>query len=153
MELLTWLSNRFLRQKYPFPVVDMITKYYNGKKFQGIVLVERKNFPKGWAIPGGFVEYGESCENAAIREAKEETGLNIEIIKQLGTFSDPKRDPRIHTISTVFLCKAKGKIISGSDAKKAKVFSLKEAEKMKLCFDHSKILKDSIKEIERNAKK
>ncbi len=147
MELITWLTNRFLRQKYPFPVVDMIIKYYSKGKFQGIVLVERKNFPNGWAIPGGFVEYGESCENAAIREAKEETGLDIEIIKQLGTYSDPKRDPRIHTISTVFLCKARGKINSGSDAKKAKVFPLKEAEKMKLCFDHNRIIRENLKEI------
>ena len=147
MELITWLTNRFLRQRYPFPVVDMIIKYYDGKKFKGIVLVERKNIPKGWAIPGGFIEYGESCENAAIREAKEETGLDIEIVKQLGTYSDPKRDPRIHTISTVFLCKANGKINSGSDAKKAKVFSIKQAQKMKLCFDHNKILKDALKEL------
>lgn len=150
MELLTWLTNRFLRQRYPFPVVDMVIQYFDGKKFQGIVLVERKNIPLGWAIPGGFVEYGESCEQAAVREAKEETGLNIELIKQLGTYSNPKRDSRIHSISTVFLCKASGEIKQGSDAKKAKVFSIKEIEKINLCFDHNKIMKDAVKEIEKN---
>lgn len=149
MDSLNAFLNKFFRKRAPFPVVDAVIKYYSGKKFKGIVLIDRKNFPKGWAIPGGFIEYGESCEQAAIREAKEETGLNVKIIRQLGTYSDPKRDSRLHTISTVFLCKAKGKINSGSDAKKAKVFTLKEIDKMKLCFDHKKILKDAIKEIER----
>ena len=83
--------------KNPIPTVDIIIEL-EGK---GIILIKRKNPPYGWAIPGGFVDYGESLENAAMREAKEETSLDIELIKQFHTYSDPKRDKRFHTISTV----------------------------------------------------
>ncbi len=139
-EILNWVLNRVLQNKYPFPAVDAVIKYFENEKFKGIVLVERKFPPLGWAFPGGFVEQGESLESAVVREAKEETGLDIEIEKQFHTYSEPKRDPRIHTISTVFICKASGKIQSGSDAKNVKLFSLEKTPK--LCFDHEKILDD-----------
>lgn len=139
-EALNWVLNRVLQNKYPFPAVDAVIKYFENGKFKGIILVERRFPPLGWAFPGGFVEQGESLEKAVVREAKEETGLKIEIEKQFHTYSEPKRDPRIHTISTVFICRASGKIKSGSDAKNVKLFSLEKIPT--LCFDHEKILND-----------
>lgn len=140
-ETFFWLTNKFLRQKRPFVVVDAIISYFEKGKFRGIVLVERKNPPKGWALPGGFVNYGETLEQAVKREAKEETGLSIKILSQFQAYSAPKRDPRLHAISVVFLCKAKGKIWHGSDAKQAKVFSLKSIPK--LAFDHNRAIKEA----------
>ncbi len=139
-EIINWFLGRVLQNKYPFPTVDAVIKFFENEKLKGIILVERKSPPLGWAFPGGFVEQGESLETAVVREAKEETGLDIEIVKQFHTYSEPKRDPRIHTISTVFVCKASGKIKSGSDAKNVKLFSLEKIPK--LCFDHEKILND-----------
>jgi ADP-ribose pyrophosphatase YjhB (NUDIX family) len=95
----------------PIPTVDIIIEYKGG-----IILIKRKNPPEGWALPGGFVDYGESLETAAFREAKEETGLNIKLIRQFHTYSDPKRDSRHHTITTVYIAKAKGIAIAGDDA-------------------------------------
>ena len=106
-----------------------------------IVLVERANEPKGWALPGGFVEDQECLEDAVIREIKEETGLDIEIIRQFHTYSDPKRDPRGHTVSTVFLARGKGALKAGDDAKYAQLyhqFNLPE----EIAFDHKNILSD-----------
>ncbi|MBI3354842.1 MAG: NUDIX hydrolase, partial [Nitrospirae bacterium] len=88
----------------PLPTVDIIIEL----KDKGIVLIRRKNPPHGWAIPGGFVDYGESLEYAAVREAREETSLNVELIRQFHTYSDPRRDARLHTISTVYIARAKG---------------------------------------------
>jgi len=107
----------------------------------GIVLIKRRNPPHGWALPGGFVDYGEDLETAAIREAKEETGLDIRLRRQFHTYSDPERDPRHHTITTVYIAEADGKPVAGDDAGEASVFrqaSLPEA----LAFDHGKILSD-----------
>ena len=100
--------------KNPFPTVDIIIE-----NMAGIVLIERANPPFGWAIPGGFVDYGESLEDAARREALEETGLSIELLCQFHTYSDPSRDTRQHNISTVFIAKADGIPKAGSDAKQA----------------------------------
>ena len=126
--------------KNPFPTVDIIIE--NGG---GIVLIERLNEPHGWAIPGGFVDYGESLEEAARREAFEETGLKVELMGQFHTYSDPSRDSRQHNISTVFIAKADGTPKAGSDAKKAKVFTTLPNP---LVFDHAKILNDYFQWIE-----
>ncbi len=105
-----------------------------------IVLIERKNPPYGWALPGGFVDYGESYEMAALREAFEETGLEVKDLRQFHTYSDPSRDARQHTASTVFIGKAEGSPVAGDDAGRAGLFS--EETMPRLVFDHAKILAD-----------
>lgn len=122
--------------------VDLVILYNNG-----VVLVKRGNEPyKGcWALPGGFVEYGERVENAAIREAKEETGLNVELVKLIGVYSDPNRDSRGHTVTAAFLAKGEGKLKGGDDAKEAKVFKFEELKRIKLAFDHEKIIEDALR--------
>jgi len=127
-------------QNGPFTVVDAIIEI-GGK----IVLIKRANPPFGWALPGGFVDYGESLEKAVIREAKEETDLDIEDIQQFHTYSDPDRDPRFHTIGTVFIAKAKGRPQAGDDASGIKLIGLEEVEKTEVTFDHKRILRDYIK--------
>lgn len=108
---------------------------------QHIVLIKRKNPPHGWALPGGFVDYGESIETAAIREAKEETSLDIKLIEQFHTYSDPARDPRHHTVTTVFLAEAFGTPKAADDAKEIGLFKKKSLPDP-IAFDHSKILDD-----------
>jgi 8-oxo-dGTP diphosphatase len=120
----------------PIPTVDIIIE-----QEEGIVLIERKNAPHGWAIPGGFVDYGERLEEAAVREAAEETGLDVQLVFQLGTYSDPGRDPRFHTISTVFIATAEGRPRAGDDAIKAAVVR-PDALPAELVFDHARILRD-----------
>jgi ADP-ribose pyrophosphatase YjhB (NUDIX family) len=120
----------------PVPTVDVIIECD-----RGIVLIKRKNPPPGWALPGGFVEYGESLECAAVREAKEETGLDVELIRQFHTYSDPSRDPRRHTITTVYIGKAQGMPRAGDDAKEAMVFGRDDLPGP-IAFDHEKILDD-----------
>jgi O-acetyl-ADP-ribose deacetylase (regulator of RNase III)/ADP-ribose pyrophosphatase YjhB (NUDIX family) len=109
---------------------------------EGIVVIRRSNPPFGWALPGGFVDYGESLEDAVKREAKEETNLDLTEIKQFHSYSDPQRDPRFHTVGTVFIAKAKGRPKAGDDATGLKVVSLKELEKLDFAFDHKKIIQD-----------
>ncbi|MDP2106251.1 MAG: NUDIX hydrolase [Desulfobulbaceae bacterium] len=121
--------------KHPVPTVDIIIQINNG-----IVLVKRRYPPLGWALPGGFVDYGESLEHAAIREAKEETSLDICLHKQFKTYSDPSRDQRRHTISTVFIATASGLPTGGDDAAEARIFTQESLPP--LVFDHAKILKD-----------
>jgi len=120
----------------PVPTVDVIIECD-----RGIVLIRRKNPPPGWALPGGFVEYGESLERAAVREAKEETGLDVELIRQFHTYSDPARDPRRHTITTVYVGKAQGTPQAGDDAIEALVFG-RDNLPGPIVFDHEKILDD-----------
>jgi len=107
----------------------------------GIILIKRKNPPSGWALPGGFVDYAETLESAAIREAKEETGLEIKLIRQFHSYSDPVRDPRQHTISTVFIAEASGKAEAGDDAAELDVFK-KDNLPANIAFDHKEILND-----------
>ncbi|MDD3345767.1 MAG: NUDIX hydrolase [Candidatus Omnitrophica bacterium] len=109
---------------------------------EGIVVIRRSNPPFGWALPGGFVDYGESLEDAVKREAKEETNLDLTEIRQFHSYSDPRRDPRFHTVGTVFIAKANGKPRAGDDAAGLKVVSLKELEKLDFAFDHKKIIQD-----------
>lgn len=113
----------------------------------GILLIERKNPPHGWALPGGFVDYGESVEDAVIREAKEETSLDIEIIEQFQTYSDPSRDPRKHTASVVFIARTANKDqtpCAMDDAKTLCIFKISEIPD-NLAFDHGKIISDYIR--------
>ncbi len=125
-----------MARRNPLPTVDIIIEIA-GK----IVLIKRKNPPLGWAIPGGFVDYGESVEAAARREAGEETGLDIEEIRQFHTYSDPDRDPRGHTISVVFVARARGKPQAMDDASDVGLFD-QDTLPHDLAFDHHQILED-----------
>jgi ADP-ribose pyrophosphatase YjhB (NUDIX family) len=124
------------KPRTPLLTVDIIIKTAGG-----IVLIERKNYPNGWAIPGGFVDCEETLERAAIREAKEETGLHVKLVRQFHVYSDPERDSRGHTISTVFIATAKGNPKAGSDAKEIRIFTQKSLP-INIAFDHRKILQD-----------
>ncbi|WP_457562637.1 NUDIX domain-containing protein [Caminibacter pacificus] len=128
----------------PFLTVDGIIKIFN-PDFKGIVLIKRKNPPLGYALPGGFVDYGEKVETALIREMKEETNLDVKIEKILGVYSDPNRDPRMHTASIVFVCHAFDYPKAGDDAKETFVVKLEDIPWDELVFDHKKILEDFIK--------
>ena len=121
----------------PVPTVDIIIEVDEGK----IVLILRKNEPVGWAIPGGFVDYGESLEDAAMREAKEETSLDVTLVKQMHTYSKPDRDPRHHTISTVYIASGRGIPKAADDAAEIGIFT-EDTLPSPLMFDHSRILAD-----------
>jgi ADP-ribose pyrophosphatase YjhB (NUDIX family) len=125
----------------PVPTIDVIIEILGEGGENGIVLIRRKNDPKAWALPGGFVDYGETLEQAAVREVREETGLEIEAAEQFHTYSDPRRDPRRHTISTVFTARARGKPRAGDDAERAGIFGEKNLP-LPLAFDHEQILWD-----------
>ncbi len=127
--------------KNPVPTVDVIIELGNKGE---IVLIKRRNPPMGLAIPGGFVDYGERVEDAAVREAREETGLDVKLKYLLGVYSDPERDSRLHTISTVFVASAKGKPQAGDDAREVVVIR-PDAINKPLCFDHERIISDYIK--------
>ncbi len=131
-------------EKYrnPFPTVDIIIE--TGKQKAGIVLIKRKNPPFGWALPGGFVDYGESLESAAKREAEEETSLRVELLYQLGAYSDPSRDPRHHTISVVFVGRATGMPKAADDAIDVGIFD-RHSLPNPMAFDHKEILRDYFK--------
>jgi 8-oxo-dGTP diphosphatase len=120
----------------PVPTVDIIIELNDR-----IVLIERRNEPYGWALPGGFVDYGETVETAAIREAAEETCLNVRLLEQFYMYSDPARDARLHTISVVFIAEASGTPKAADDAKAVGLFDL-AALPAPLCFDHRQILED-----------
>jgi ADP-ribose pyrophosphatase YjhB (NUDIX family) len=128
-------GHHFKRYKNPLPTVDIIIE-----DMDGIVLVARKNKPLGWALPGGFVDYGESLEQAAVREALEETGLQVTLQRQLKTYSAPDRDPRFHTLSTVFIATADGLPKAGDDADRTGIFTRHNLPP--LVFDHAEILAD-----------
>jgi 8-oxo-dGTP diphosphatase len=129
------------RNRNPIPTVDIIIEVLKKDGQEGIILIKRKNPPYGWALPGGFLDYGETLEEAAIREAKEETSLNIQLKCQMHTYSDPHRDPRQHTITTVYIAQAEGEPIARDDAQEIAVFSREELN-FSLAFDHKKILED-----------
>ncbi|MDD5724170.1 MAG: NUDIX hydrolase [Syntrophales bacterium] len=121
----------------PTPTVDIIITVEGG----GIILIMRKYDPVGWAIPGGFVDYGESLEDAAVREAREETSLDVILEGQLRTYSRPDRDSRQHTISTVFMARAEGTPTAADDAAQIGVFT-EDTLPEPLMFDHREILSD-----------
>ncbi|WP_029458537.1 NUDIX domain-containing protein [Solidesulfovibrio alcoholivorans] len=123
----------------PVPTVDALI-HIPGR---GVVFVKRLNEPFGWALPGGFVDYGEPAEKAAIREAKEETGLTVELTGLLGVYSDPARDPRQHTMSVVYIAQAldPDELAAGDDAKEVDVFPIGQWPSP-LCFDHERIVND-----------
>lgn len=120
----------------PVPTVDIIIELPDG-----IVLIDRKNEPHGWALPGGFVDYGESVEAAAVREAREETSLDVELVRQFHVYSDPGRDPRKHTLSVVFVARASGEPRAADDARGLGVFR-RDNLPSPICFDHATILED-----------
>lgn len=130
----------FPRRRSPTPTVDIIIEI----PLKGIVLIQRANPPLGWALPGGYVDYGESLEAAACREALEETGLKVELLGQLHTYSDPRRDPRQHNISTVFVARALGTPKAEDDARSLEIFRLKDLPQ-EMAFDHAAILADYLK--------
>jgi 8-oxo-dGTP diphosphatase len=123
--------------KNPIPTVDCIVELSGGR----IVLIRRKNPPLGWALPGGFVDEGEPLHHACIREVKEETGLEVVLVEQFFTYSAPARDPRKHTVSTVYIGTASGEPTGSDDAAEAKAFTAEQLPK-ELCFDHGTIVAD-----------
>jgi 8-oxo-dGTP diphosphatase len=124
------------KYRNPFPTVDIIIEMPDG-----IVLIKRKNPPHGWALPGGFVDYGESLEAAAVREAREETSLEVHNLRLLGCYSDPGRDERMHAISTVYIAEGSGQPLAADDAADVGVFRLDQLPEP-LCFDHAAIVAD-----------
>jgi 8-oxo-dGTP diphosphatase len=120
----------------PYPTVDVVIETSGG-----IVLIERANEPKGWALPGGFIDYGEAPADAARREAMEETGLEVELSDLLFVYGAPDRDPRQHNLSIVYVGRAEGEPKGGDDAARAAVFPL-DALPSPLCFDHARIVAD-----------
>ncbi len=127
--------------KQPFLTVDAIIEAAGG-----IVIIKRSNPPFGWALPGGFVDYGESLEDAVRREAREETGLELSDLRQFHTYSDPGRDPRFHTVGTVFIGRSSGTPAAGDDAAEAKVVSRQGLAGIEFAFDHKKIIADYLRE-------
>ena len=127
----------------PYVTVDIIIELD-----QGIILIDRLNPPYGWALPGGFLDYGESLEDAAIREAKEETNTDLVNLRQFHTYSRPDRDPRFQTVATVFIAEGRGTPQSGDDAKGVKIVRYEDLLELDYAFDHKDIIKEYL--IEKN---
>jgi len=135
--------------KTPHLSTDGIIKLFDkDENFLGIVLIERLNKPFGLALPGGFVDIGEKVEDGLVREMKEETNLNVQIESLQNIYSDPKRDPRFHTASAVYVCKAYGTPKAQDDAKEVFVYPLKDIPLEKLVFDHKTIVEDYLNSIQ-----
>lgn len=126
----------------PRLTVDVIIRLWKEQRPEGIVLIERKNYPRGLALPGGFVDIGETVETAAVREAREEVGLDVTLRTILGVYSHPNRDPRFHTASIVFIGDAEGTPYAGSDAHDVHVYQFHDIPLERLVFDHRQIVED-----------
>jgi 8-oxo-dGTP diphosphatase len=127
----------------PLPTVDVVV-IRSGR----VLLIERMNPPAGWALPGGFIDYGESAEAAAVRELAEETGLKAQQLEMLGVYSDPLRDPRHHTLSVVYMGMAEGEPVAGDDAAATKWFPLDDLPQQ-VAFDHRRVIADARRYLER----
>ena len=132
----------------PSPTVDIIIEIEDDHGRPGIILIKRRDPPPGWALPGGFVDYGESLEQAAVREAREETSLDVTLRYQMHSYSDPARDPRKHTITTVFVATAQGTPRAQDDALELEIVDPVSIERP-LAFDHKQIIADYIANIYR----
>lgn len=136
-------GEKIVRYRNPTPTVDVVILVPDGTpEGDGVVLIERLNLPYGWALPGGFIDEGETCEHAAVREMKEETGLDVVLTGLLGVYSDPERDPRQHTMSVVYTAVARdiSQLQAGDDAGKVEIYPL--GQWPALAFDHAAILDD-----------
>jgi 8-oxo-dGTP diphosphatase len=131
-----------MKNKYrnPLVTIDIIIEMA-GEMEGGILLIERKNPPYGWALPGGFVDYGESLETAAVREAREETSLDVTLLEQFYTYSAPDRDPRQHTVTTVYIGRASGTPVARDDARALGIFRQNDLPAV-IAFDHALIIQD-----------
>lgn len=127
------------RPETPLLAADVIIRLTDHDNW--IVLIERNNPPYGWALPGGFVDVGERLEQAAVREAKEETGLNVQLVALLGIYSDPQRDTRGHTVTPVYIADAAGDPVAADDAKNVQIIEANEIA-IPLAFDHALIIQD-----------
>lgn len=130
------------RPETPLLTVDVIIEMVD-RPDEPIVLIERRHPPHGWALPGGFVDLGETVEQAAVREAAEETGLKVKLVRLLGVYSDPARDPRGHTVSVVFVGEARGKPAAADDARAVEIFAADRTPA--LAFDHAAIVRDYLR--------
>jgi 8-oxo-dGTP diphosphatase len=129
-------------ERGPSLTVDAVIEFPEEK----VVLIRRKNppFEGMWALPGGFVDFGETVEHACIREVKEECSIDVELEGILGVYSDPKRDPRGHTVSVIFRARyVDGELKGADDAKEARLFSRDELKGIELAFDHGEVLRDA----------
>ncbi len=128
-----------VRPVTPLLTVDVIIEMAD-RPGRPVVLIERRNPPPGWALPGGFVDVGETLEAAAVREAREETSLDVELKVLLGNYSDPARDTRGHTVSAVYIAEAIGEPLAADDAKDLGLFDPEHCPQ--LAFDHCRIMTD-----------
>jgi 8-oxo-dGTP diphosphatase len=135
-----------MRPQTPLITADAVIELRD-RPGRPIVLIERRHEPLGWALPGGFVDIGETVEHAALREAREETGLDVRLEALLGCYSKPDRDPRGHTVSIIFVAVASGDPVAGDDAREVGVFD--PAKPPPLAFDHQQVLADFIRWRER----
>ncbi|MBL0060111.1 MAG: NUDIX hydrolase [bacterium] len=131
-------KSKVLKYKNPAPTADVVAI-----RDSQVLMILRRNPPEGWALPGGFIEYGETAEHAAARELHEETGLLATSLRLVGVYSDPERDTRYHTITVAFAAEVSGRLEAGDDALDARWFPL-DALPEQIAFDHRKVINDAL---------